>query len=220
MPRALILVFFALVFFVLPSMVQFAADWLWFSELGFQSVFLTSLSARGLVGVIVFVLAFLWLAAHLRYALSAASGAPSSFTTREGFTIVLPTRDQLRPIALVAAAAGALLLSLVAASEWLTLLAWWYQTPFTYTDPILGRNAAFYIFTLPVLDLARGMALALVALAALGAAAVYVFAGELALTPFGLRMSPGVRRHGAVPHARLVTKGSRYRLAGVSRRIC
>ena len=49
----------------------------------------------------------LWLAAHLRHALNAASGAPASFTTREGFTIVLPTRDQLRPLALLAAAAAA-----------------------------------------------------------------------------------------------------------------
>jgi uncharacterized membrane protein (UPF0182 family) len=202
-PRALILLAFALVFFVLPSTLQFAADWLWYGEVGFRPVYLTSLSARGLVGTILFAVAFLWLAGNLRHALTAASGAPSSFTTREGFTIVLPTRDQLRPIALLAAAAGALLLSLVAASEWLTVLAWWHQTPFAYSDPILGRNAAFYIFTLPLLELARGLALALVALAALGAAAVYVFAGELALTPFGLRMSPGVRRHGAVLGASL-----------------
>ena len=31
-----------------------------------------------------------------------------------------------------------------------------------------------------------------------GRRAIYVFAGELALTPFGLRMGPGVRRHGAM----------------------
>ena len=36
------------------------------------------------------------------------------------------------------------------------------------------------------------------ALAAIGSAAVYGLAGELALTPFGLRMAPSVRRHGAV----------------------
>jgi uncharacterized membrane protein (UPF0182 family) len=204
-PRALLILLFALVFFVLPSTTQFATDWLWYAELGYRSVYVTSIGARAAVGLLVFVLAFLWLAAHLRYALNAASGAPSSFTTREGFTIVLPTRDQLRPIALMAAAAGALLLALVAASEWLTVLAWWYQTPFPYDDPILGRNVAFYVFTLPVLDLARGLALALVVLATLGAAAVYVFAGELALTPFGLRMSPGVRRHGAVLGAALFT---------------
>ncbi len=37
------------------------------------------------------------------------------------------------------------------------------------SDPMLGRNAAFYVFTLPLLELARGLALALVVLAAIGA---------------------------------------------------
>src|SRR5262245_65031458 len=109
---------------------------------------MTSLYARALVGIVAFVVTLVWLAGHLRHALNAASGAPSSFTTREGFTIVLPTRDQLRPIALVAAAAGALLVALVGASEWLTVRSWWQQTPFPASDPILGRNVAFYVFTL------------------------------------------------------------------------
>ena len=85
----------------------------------------------------------------------------------------------------------------------MTVLTWWHQTPFGVSDPILGRNVAFYVFTLPLLELVRGLALALVVLAAIGSAAVYVFAGELALTPFGLRMAPGVRRHGAVLAAAL-----------------
>ena len=196
--RALIFIALAVLFFVLPSATGFIVDWLWFAEVGYQPVYLTSLIARTVVGAVVFVIAFLWLAGNLRHALNAASGGPSSFTTREGFTIVLPTRDQLRPLVLMAAAAGALLLALVGASEWLAVLSWWNQTPFAASDPVLGRNAAFYIFTLPLLELTRGLALALVALAAIGAAAVYVFAGELALTPFGLRMAPSVRRHGAI----------------------
>ncbi len=178
-------------------------DWLWFGEVGYRPIFVKALTTRAAIGLGVFALSFLWLAAHLRHALSASSGAPSSFTTREGFTIVLPTRDQLRPLALLAVAAASLLLALIASSEWLTLLQWWHQTPFPAADPILGYNAAFYIFTLPLLEIVRGMGLALVALAAIGSAAVYGLAGELALTPFGLRMAPSVRRHGAVLAAAL-----------------
>src|SRR5262245_4219727 len=179
-------------------MSTFLVDWLWFGEVGFQPVFLTSLYARGIIGATSFIVTFLWLAGHLRHALNTASGAPSSFTTREGFTIVLPTRDQLRPLAMLAAAAAAALVALFVGSEWLTALAWWYRTPFPTSDPVLGHNVAFYVFTMPVLEIARGLGIGLVVLAAAGSAAVYVFAGELALTPFGLRMSPSVRRHGAV----------------------
>ena len=103
----------------------------------------------------------------------------------------------------MAAAAAAALLAWWAAAQWLTVLSWWHRTDFAATDPVLGRNAAFYVFTLPLLELVRIFGLALVALAALGSAGIYVFAGELALTPFGLRMAPGVRRHGAVLAAAL-----------------
>jgi uncharacterized membrane protein (UPF0182 family) len=201
--RTFILATLAFLFFVLPSTTSFFVDWLWFAEVGYQPVYLTSLYARGLIALGMFLIGFLWLAAHLRHSLNAASAAPASFTTREGFTIVLPTREQLRPLALLAAAIAAALVAMFAASEWLTLLSWWNQTAFPGADPILGRNVAFYVFTLPVLDLVRGIALALIVLATIGSASMYVFAGELALTPFGLRMAPGVRRHGAVLAASL-----------------
>ena len=196
--RALLILAGLAFFFVLPSTTTFFAEWLWFGEVGYQSVFLTSLSAQWGVGIAAFVLALAWLGGHVHYALSAATGAPASFTTREGFTIVLPTRDQLRPLAWIAAALASLLVALYASSQWMTVLAWWHQQPFAAADPVLGRNAAFYVFTLPLLDLVRGTAFALVALAAIGAGAVYALAGELALTPFGVRMAPGVRRHGAI----------------------
>jgi uncharacterized membrane protein (UPF0182 family) len=201
--RALVFAAVALIFFVLPSMTSFLVDWLWFGELGYRSVYVTSLTSKSTVGIVAFVVAFGWLALHLRHALAAASAGPASFTTREGFTIVLPTRDQLRPLALLAAALAASLVAVFAASEWITVLAWWHQTPFPTNDPILGHNVAFYVFTVPFLDLLRGLALALIVLAAVGSAAIYVFAGELALTPFGLRMAPGVRRHGAMLAAAL-----------------
>ncbi len=197
-PRLLGLLTLALLFFGLPSLTSIVVDWLWFGEVGYQSVYLTTWYGKSMVGSAVFLIALVWMAIHLRHALNAASAAPASFTTREGFTIVLPTRDQLRPLALLAAAGAAALLAVFAASEWLTVLSWWHRTDFPASDPILGRNVSFYIFTLPLLELVRGLALALVALAAIGSAAIYVFAGELALTPFGLRMAPGVRRHGAV----------------------
>jgi uncharacterized membrane protein (UPF0182 family) len=196
--RLFLIIAFVLVFFVLPSSTTLFTDWLWFGEVGYRDVFLTSMWARFAIGGAVFVVALVWLFAHLRYALRTASGAPTSFTTREGFTIVLPTRDQIRPLANAAAVVAAALLGLFASSQWLTALTWWHQQPFAGSDPLLGRNAGFYVFTLPLLELVRGLGLALVVLAAVGSAALYTFAGELALTPFGVRTGQPVRRHGAL----------------------
>ncbi len=97
------------------------------------------------------------------------------------------------------------------ASEWLTVLSWWHQTPFAASDPILGRNVAFYIFTLPLLELARGLALALVALAAIGSAArlrVCRRTGAHAVRP-----PDGAQRAPAWRHARAAPCSSSSRLA-------
>jgi len=48
-------------------------------------------------------------------------------------------------------------------------------------DPILGRDAAFYVFRLPFLELVQGLLLATVTLAAIGAFAGHVASGNLAL---------------------------------------
>ena len=50
----------------------------------------------------------------------------------------------------------------------MTLLSWWHQVPFGGSDPILGHDAGFYVFTLPLLELVRGLLLGLVVLAAVG----------------------------------------------------
>ena len=106
-PRAFILIALAIAFFVLPSTTTYLGRLavVWRSRLpaGFPDVAVR----RAAVGLVSFVVALAWLAGHLRHALNTASGAPASFTTREGFTIVLPTRDQLRPLAMLAAAAAA-----------------------------------------------------------------------------------------------------------------
>jgi uncharacterized membrane protein (UPF0182 family) len=48
--RALVFLAIAFLFFVLPTATSFIVDWLWFANVGYQSVFLTSLTARGVVG--------------------------------------------------------------------------------------------------------------------------------------------------------------------------
>ena len=63
------------------------------------------------------------------------------------------------------------------------------------TDPVLGFDVAFYVFTLPVLEQARSLAMALVGLALAGAGALYLLGGQVAITPFGVRLGERARRH-------------------------
>ena len=182
-------------FFVVPAMVQFLTDWMWFGEVGYRPLYVTELTARAALAAGAFVFTLVWLGLNVRKALASISPAPLAFTTREGFTVALPTRDQLRPLVMLIVAGAAFLVASYASSQWLTILSWWHQVPFGKNDPVLARDAAFYVFTLPMLELVRGLALAIVVLAAIGSSALYVASGQMALTPFGLTVGETARRH-------------------------
>ena len=193
--RFVILLLAGALFFFLPFTVDFLTDWMWFGEVGYQAVYSTEITARAVLGVAVFTAAAAWLMLNVRVALASISPAPVTFTTKEGFTVALPTRDQLRPLVMLAVVGAAFLVSSYASSQWMTVLTWWHQGPFGKVDPVLGHDASLYIFTLPALELARGLVMGLVMLAAAGSAALYVAAGQMALTPFGVTVQDRARRH-------------------------
>jgi len=193
--RFIVLLLAGALFFFLPLTIDFLTDWMWFGEVGYRDVYSTAISSRAVMAVVAFVIAAVWLMVNMRIALAALSAAPVAFTTREGFTVALPTRDQLRPLVALVVVVAAFLLSSYASSQWMTVLTWWHQTPFGKSDPVLGHDASLYIFTLPALELARGLVMAMVVLAAVGSAALYVAAGQMALTPFGVRVEDRARRH-------------------------
>jgi hypothetical protein len=193
--RIIVIVLAAAAFFVVPAAADFLADWMWFGEVGYRQVYSTEISIRALAGAATFLITVAWLTFHLRQAIAAISPAPVTFTTREGFAVALPTRDQVRPLVMVLVAVASFLLASFVSTQWMTLLNWWYQVPFGAADPVLGHDAGFYVFTLPALELLRGFLLGLILLAALGAAGLYFVAGQVALTPFGLRVEDRARRH-------------------------
>ena len=193
--RFVILLLAGALFFFLPFTVDFLTDWMWFGEVGYQAVYSTEITARAVLGVAVFTAAAAWLMLNVRVALASISPAPVTFTTKEGFTVALPTRDQLRPLVMLAVVGAAFLVSSYASSQWMTVLTWWHQGPFGKVDPVLGHDASLYIFTLPALELVRGLVMGLVLLAAAGSAALYVAAGQMALTPFGVTVQDRARRH-------------------------
>ncbi len=193
--RVVVLIAAALALFVIPGVVDFLADWLWFGEVGYRPIYTTAISMRFGVAAAAFVIVLAWLALNVRSALASIPAAPQTFTTSEGFTVALPTRDQVRPFVMGLAAVVSFLVASLASAQWMTLLRWWYQVPFNVSDPVLGRDAAFYVFSLPALEALRGLLIALVVLALLGSTALYFVAGQVALTPFGLRVDHRARTH-------------------------
>ncbi len=78
-----------------------------------------------------------------------------------------------------------LMISLAGSSEWMRWLQFRHAVPFGIADPILGYDVGFYIFRLPLFDLAQQVAIAVLIVAMLGSAAAYVLAGALNFTKRG-----------------------------------
>ncbi len=193
--RYILLAVLAVVAFVLPSLVEVVTDWWWFDELGYQATYATILGAQATLGALAFAVAFAWLNANLRVAARSLPVESQIVSTPEGLTLTLPARREMQLLGVVVAAGAAALTGLYAASSWQDFLGWRYGEPFGTTDPILGHDVAFYVFTLPMLDLLRSYWLAQVGVAAAGTGALYLLGGQMSVTPFGVRLGGRARRH-------------------------
>ena len=179
----------------LPSFAQLYTEWLWFGETGYQSVFLKSLTTRGLLGLVVFAAVFGVLFANLRLALGGADRQQVVFPGGGDMPPIVVEPQHLRWLTAGAALLAGLFIASVTSSQWLVVLQFLEAVPFGEADPLFGRDAGFYIFTLPVLDAIRYLLLATIVLSLLGTGALYALSGRLALTPQGLQVNPRARQH-------------------------
>ncbi len=202
-PRLILIVLAAVIIaalVVLGVADAFLVDLVWFSSLGYRSVFFTSLFARVWVFAAVFVVAA---GALYLSGLIALRASPD----RERLRVVrfpedlrqLSLPDVIRslgervPWRLLIAAAALLLGIFVAvgeASNWDTYLKAIYGAKFGINEPAFGRDVGFYIFTLPLLTELRDLAMLLIFLATAIAAGVYWARGALDFREAPPRISP------------------------------
>ncbi|MGO9056874.1 MAG: UPF0182 family protein [Candidatus Binataceae bacterium] len=168
---------------------SFVVDLVWFSSLGFRAVVFTWLFAQVGVFVAVFVVAA---AALYLSGLIALRATPDRERLRVvrfpedlrqlSLPEVIRSLGERVPWRLLIGAAAVLLGIFVAvgeASNWDIYLKAIYGTKFGITEPAFGRDAGFYVFTLPLLTDLRYLALLLIFLAAAMAAGVYWVRGAL-----------------------------------------
>ena len=185
-----------LLLLVLPAFAEFYTEWLWFGETGYQQIFLRSLTTKVLLGAGVFAAAFLLLLGNLRLALTELT---KPYLVVGGGGEVQPIVLDRRGLRLIAAGASglvALFMGLFASGQWLLWLQYRYATPFGETDPLLGRDVAFYVFQLPFFDFVRYLLLAVVVLSLIGSTAIYTLAGAVRFQPTeGLSITRRSRQH-------------------------
>lgn len=191
-----------LLLLVLPSAIGYYTDWLWFTEVGYQSVFLRTLNAQGLVFSATFcaVVAFLYF--NLRIATRSLTRPHVVLGTGvDGRPIAIEGR-RLSGLARWLSVGLALLIAFASASNWMMWLSFFHATPFNQTDPLFGHDISFYVFRLPVWQTIRQQALTTTFLALIGCGLYYVLSGSFVIeSKFGsgfwprMRLVPSARRH-------------------------
>jgi uncharacterized protein len=168
----------------------FYVDWLWFSNLGYESVLLRVVSARVILFVIGAVLFFIMAAPNLWIAHRATGQGVGDRLAPESYDAA---RKLLFWVAFGVLILVAVLLATQPASDWERYLLFLEGLPFNETDPIFGRDFSFYIFTLPALSLARSWLLSAVVVILLVTGAYYYI--SLALRGERFTLSGKARVH-------------------------
>jgi uncharacterized membrane protein (UPF0182 family) len=125
------------------------------------------------------------LAGNARVALRALPEEPVPVVdrSRTGLRTQAALRIQLAAaLALPVSAILALPLALLAAADWRTVVQFAHRAPFGVTDPVFGRDIAYYVFTVPLLSSALGFAALVLTLACVAIVLpIYLARGEIGL---------------------------------------
>jgi uncharacterized protein len=200
-----LIVIFIVVMLVLPSLaslLDFYADWLFFVETGFTSVFTTNLTAKIASGF-GFGITFLAFALiNLHFANHASFPQMGVFPLGgTGNVYRLKKEDSARvvaPLSIFASVALAFLAGNWGAVQWQNMLLFANEVTVGTVDPVLGNDIGFYLFSMPLLEQLNAFAGFMVPATALLCAAVYYLRGGITLTERGAGIDPKVRRHLAV----------------------
>jgi uncharacterized membrane protein (UPF0182 family) len=185
-------VFVALI--VVPWLASFATDWLWFKEIGFQSVFATSLIWRIGLFVIGGGFAFAYIYGNVRIARGTGSGFPVLYVNR-GDGVNVDVSRMLTRLFLPAALVLAFLTAVSASASWLLVLKGFNGVPIGTRDPLFGRDISFYLFRLPLISGVLGTLITLTFLSIVAVAVMYWMRNDITLPPRRASAKPRAAGH-------------------------
>jgi uncharacterized protein len=195
-----IIVFLAALALAFTALSGFFIDVLWFREVGYSQVFWSILGTKFTLGLLFGIAFFLLLYANL-WIVRRVTPRYQPLTPEQ--EIIERYRLQFEPYAWwlipLFAAVIAFFVGLGVTGQWRTFLVWRNSGGVTFgvTEPQFGRDAAFYVFSLPWLEFVQGWLFsALVGVLLISAVAHYLWGGIRPNAPaFAEKVSPQVKAH-------------------------
>src|SRR6056297_163615 len=175
-------VLIAIPLILLSVSTGFIFEWLWLSELGYSSVFwvlrstqLLLIAGAFIISAIYFTLNFRYLAGQLKYA--NLQGGPL-----QGVDLNFQadfTSNRIKQAFTIAGLVIALLFALSFYIRWAESLRFISDVGFGETDPLFGKDIAFYLFQLPFWDVLQGSLISVVFITTAILVLSYIFTGLL-----------------------------------------
>ncbi len=170
--RVLFILAGVLVLFIIINISKgLYTEWLWFKSLEYDSVYATILKTKVLV---FFSAAIIFCIFFLGNLMLATRLSPKSRPNIWPWSIVRQLQQISKLSIIIGTALLSLIFGLVAQSNWEIVLRFFNGQPFGVTDPVFNKEVAFYVFSLPFLDLLRGWLLGALIITLLGTAGIYL----------------------------------------------
>jgi uncharacterized membrane protein (UPF0182 family) len=210
----LLFVLFVLLLLSLGNSLALYVDWLWFGEVGYQSVFMTLLSAQvmvgGTFGAVFFLVFFTNVYLAGRHRPTRYWGTVDSLVLLQ---LAAPLRDRPAQTVGGAAAVFALIAALGGAGHWEDYLLFRNAVPFGQNDPLFGKDLGFYVFELPFLTYLQDWLLGLLLATIVGTGVLYFLTHGIVLGARTMHIEKVARLHLGMLAATLVgVKAWGYRL--------
>lgn len=192
------LFFFAVLFLIVffGQAISLYTDWLWFQEVGYTQIFVTSLTFKFFLGLVFGGL----FALLLYFNIKLAAHAPRNIRFLEQENVIeLPSPELVDPLLQRLLLPVAILMGFFAgpqaAGQWKSLLLFLNSVPFGIQDPVFGHDISFYVFSLPVLTALYGWLTFSLGLTLLATAFIYLLYRGVQYGPRGLFLSERARGH-------------------------
>jgi len=169
--KAIVIVAAVLILFIVLNISKgFYTEWLWFSSLGYGSVYTTILKTRVLIffsAAIVFCILFL---GNLVLATRLTPKTEASFWP---WGIVQQLQKNMKLGVIMGTAVLCLIFGMVAQGNWEIVLRFFNGQPFGIADPVFQKDIGFYVFSLPFFQMLRSWFLAALIVSLIGSGVVY-----------------------------------------------
>lgn len=160
---------------VLWMIIHLATEWLWYQEVGFTQVFTVSLVAQGKAGLLLGGIFFLCL--YINFILALRLSRMDRVVWWKDTP--LPTDETIRKTVKYLTLMLGILAVISGTGGAENLLLFMNGVTSGIKEPLLKRDASFYIFTLPFLRQVYGFLMAAIIVAGIGTIALYTLRGAI-----------------------------------------